>query len=122
MVILAATMFKILSTQNTVKGYTPGKKLFGCDTIILIGHNEDWQLIHHEKQTQINYDNSRKNRKRVDYDYKVGNNIMLKNKKAYKYRNPYKGTYKVIHMGKPDVFGNIGVQDNPCVLHTKSGL
>ena len=42
MVILAATMFKILSTQNTVKGYTPGKKLFGCDTIILIGHNEDW--------------------------------------------------------------------------------
>ena len=32
-----------------------------------------------------------KNRHRVDYDYKVGYNVMLTNHNALKYEIPYKG-------------------------------
>ena len=35
--------------------------LFGCDMILLIKHMVDWELLRHQKQTQINKDNIRKN-------------------------------------------------------------
>ena len=57
------------------KGYSTGQLIFGCDTIPPIKHSVDWELIRHPKQTQISRDNTLKNRHRVDYDYKVGDNI-----------------------------------------------
>ena len=36
--ILPATEFVILSTTNRLKGYTPGKLIFGRDIILLIGY------------------------------------------------------------------------------------
>ena len=45
--------------------------------IILIKNMVDWELMRQQKQAQINRDNTRKNRHRVDYDYKVGDNTML---------------------------------------------
>ena len=39
---------------------------------------------------QINRDNARENKNRVDYDYKVGDTVMLLNHTAYKYETPYK--------------------------------
>ena len=39
---------------------------------------------------QINKDNIRKNGKRADQDYKVGDEVMLDNYSAYKYKTPYK--------------------------------
>ena len=37
----------------------------------------DWELIRQIKQTQINKDNARKNKHRDDYDYRVGDNIII---------------------------------------------
>ena len=50
----------------------------------------DWDLIRHQKQTQINRDNAHENIHRVDYDYKVGDKVILNNHTAYKYETPYK--------------------------------
>ena len=55
----------------------------------------DWELIRQRNQVQINKDNIRKNRHRVDYDYIVGDNIMLTNHTAYKYETPHKGPFVI---------------------------
>ena len=39
---------------------------------------------------QINKDNIRKNRNRVDHDYKVVDKVMINNYAAYRYETPYK--------------------------------
>ena len=53
--------------------------------ILPIKHKVGWESIRKQKQTQINKDNIRKNNKRVDHEYKVGDKIMLNNHAAYKY-------------------------------------
>ena len=59
--------------------------------ILLIEHRVDWELIRQRKQTQNNRDNNCENKHRVEYDYKVGYDVMLTNHTAYKYETPYKG-------------------------------
>ena len=39
----------------------------------------DQELTRHQKQTQINKDKIRKNRKWIEHDYKVGDTVMLNN-------------------------------------------
>ena len=52
-----------------------------------------WELIFQLKQTQINRDNARQNKHRIDYDYKVGEKVTITNHTAYKYETPYKGPF-----------------------------
>ena len=42
---------------------------------------------------QINRDKACKNKHRVEYDYKVGDKVMLTKHTAYKYETPYKGSF-----------------------------
>ena len=56
--ILAASEFVICSTTNGNKGYSPGQLIFGHDMILPIKHRVDWELVHQQKQTQINRDNT----------------------------------------------------------------
>ena len=44
---------------------------------------------------QINRDNARENKHRVDYDYEVGDKVVLLNHTAYKYKTPYKGPFVI---------------------------
>ena len=65
--ILDEADFTIRSTTNKKKGYSPGQLIFGRDMILLIKYTVDWKFIRKIKQTQINRDNTRKNKNRVDY-------------------------------------------------------
>ena len=56
-----------------------GQLIFKCDIIILIKHTEDWQLIPQQNQSQINKYNIRQNIKRVIYDYKIVDKVMINN-------------------------------------------
>ena len=44
---------------------------------------------------KINRDNTRKNRHRVDYDFKVNDNVMLTKHTAYKNETPYTGQFVI---------------------------
>ena len=92
---MALAEFSIISTTNGSKCYGPGQLVFGRDMIIPIKNKEDWGLILQQKQIQINKDSIRKNIKRVDHDYKVGDKVMLNNHAAYKYETPYKGPFEI---------------------------
>ena len=63
--------------------------------ILLVKYTVDWELIFQKNQTQINKDNIRKNRKRVDHNYKVGDKVMLDNHATYKYETPYNGPFLI---------------------------
>ena len=86
--ILAEAAFAIRSTTSRQKGYSLGQLIFGRDMIIPIKHRVHWELIRQKKQTQINRDNASKNIHRVDYDYKVGDKVILTDHTAYKYETP----------------------------------
>ena len=75
--ILDASTFAICPTTKRKKGYSPGQLIFGRETIILIKHMVDWELIRHKRETQINRHSTHENRRRVDYNYKVGDNVMI---------------------------------------------
>ena len=53
--------------------------MFGRDMILPIEHRVYWELTCQRKQTQISIDNTRKNKHRVDYEYKVRDKVMLTN-------------------------------------------
>ena len=72
-----------------------GQLVFGRDIILPIKHKVDWELIRQTKQTQINKYHIRKNIKRVDHDYKVGDKFMLTNLTVKKYKTPYKGPFMI---------------------------
>ena len=95
--ILAAVAFAILSTTNGLKGYSKVQLVFGQYMIIPIKHKVDWELIRQRKQVKINKDNIFQNNHRVDYDYKVQDNVILTKHTAFKYEIPYKGTFVITH-------------------------
>ena len=93
--ILAAAVFEIRSRTNRKKGYSPGQLIFGCGTILLINHMVDWEFKHQQKQMQINRDNILENKHSVDYDYKVGDDVMITKHTAYKSEMPNTGLFVI---------------------------
>ena len=89
---MAAAEFAIFSTNNSQKVYSPGQLIFVRDMILPIKHTVCWELIRQRKQTHVNKYDIHKNKLKFDYDYKVGDNVILTNQSAYKYKLPYKVT------------------------------
>ena len=79
-----------------LKGYNPSQLLLGRDMILPTKHKADWELIRHQQKTKINKDNIRKNTKRADHDYKVGDKVMFANNAADIYEPPYNGQFLII--------------------------
>ena len=71
--ILEASASAIFSAENRLKVYTPGKLIFGCDTILLIKYMADWEIICHRKQLQMD------NYKIVDYEFKARDKLIPNN-------------------------------------------
>ena len=61
--------------------------------VLTLKHWVVWELIRKRKQGQINKYNTRENIHIVDYNYKVGDNIILTKHTAYKYEIPYMGPF-----------------------------
>jgi hypothetical protein len=108
--ILSATAFAIRNTYHTTLKATPGQLVFGRDLIFNTKFIADWEEIRQRKQRTIQYNNKRENNKRIQHKYKVGDQVLMRNKLARKLELPYKGPFNVT-----DVFrnGTIRVQIGP---------
>ncbi len=69
----------ICSTCHTVLKASPGAAIFGQDMLFDIPFIADWKQIGDYRQHQTDRNNKRKNDKRVDYDYKVGDKMLIRN-------------------------------------------
>jgi len=67
----------ICSTYRTVLKASPGAAIFGRDMLFDILFIADWKQIGEYRHSQTDRSNTRENNKRVDYDYKVGDKILI---------------------------------------------
>jgi hypothetical protein len=84
------TAWAICSTYHTVLKASPGTAKFGCDMLFDIPFIANWNKIGDYRQHQTDLNTARINSKRVDYDYKVGDKVLLKEEGILrKAENPY---------------------------------
>ena len=65
------------STYHTTLKASPGQLAFGRDMILPINIKADWAVIAQRKQELINKSNMRENSKRINYNYKPGDKVMV---------------------------------------------
>ena len=76
-VFLDNAAWAIRSIYHTVLKASPGAAIFGCNMLFDIPFVADWHKIGERKQSLTNHGNQRKNAKRIDYDYKVGDKVLV---------------------------------------------
>jgi hypothetical protein len=77
-VFLSDAAWAICSTYHTVLKATPGAAIFGQDMLFDIPFIADWQKIGEYRQRLTDLNNARENKGRIDYDYKVGQKVLLR--------------------------------------------
>jgi hypothetical protein len=78
-VFLDNAAWAIRSTYHTVPKASPGAAIFGRDMLFDIPFVADWHKIGEKRQSLTDCGNQRKNAKRIDYDYKVRDKVLVIN-------------------------------------------
>jgi flagellar biosynthesis/type III secretory pathway chaperone len=79
-IFLSDTAWAICSTHHTVLKASPGAAIFGRDMPFDILSIADWKKIGEHRQRLTNLNTAHENEGRIDYDYKVGQKILERNK------------------------------------------
>ena len=74
---IANVGWAIRSTHHTVLGSSPGAAIFGRDMLFDIPYLADWTQIGKRRQEQVDKSNTRENKSRIDFDYKIGNKVLI---------------------------------------------
>jgi hypothetical protein len=77
-VFLSDAARAICSTYHTVLKASPGAAIFGRDMLFDIPFIADWQMIGEHRQQLTDLNESRENKGMIDYDYKVGQKVLLR--------------------------------------------
>ena len=67
----------ICSTYHTVLKASPDAAIFGWDMLFDIPYVADWNKIGDFRQHQTDQNNTRENKAWVDYDYKLGGQVLI---------------------------------------------
>ncbi len=78
-VFLDNTAWAICSTYHTVLKASPGAAISGQDMLFDIPFVADWHKIGEQRQLLTNRGNQQENAKQIDYDYKVGDKVLVIN-------------------------------------------
>jgi hypothetical protein len=78
-VFLDIAAWAIFSTYHMVFKASPGAAIFGCDMLFNILFVADWHKNGEQRQSLTNHGNQWENAKCIDYDYKVGDKVLLIN-------------------------------------------
>ncbi len=77
-IFLSDTAWAVCSTYHTVLKASPGAAIFGRDMLFDIPFIADWQKIGEHRQQLTDLNNAPENIGRIDYDYKVGQKVLLR--------------------------------------------
>ncbi len=78
-VFLDNAAWAIRSTYHRVLKASAGAAIFGCDMLFDIPFVADWHKIGEWRQSLTDHGNQRENAKSIDYNYKVGDKVLLIN-------------------------------------------
>ncbi len=76
-VFLDNAAWAICSTYHTVLKASPGTVIFGQDMLFDIPFIADWNKIRNYRQHQTDLSTEHENKTRGDYDYKVGDRVLV---------------------------------------------
>lgn len=94
--VLASVAFAIRSTHHSTLGAAPAQLVYGRDMVLPIQYVAEWDLIRKRKQLKIDESNMRENKNRVEYDYKIGDFVLISDKDIKRKLDcPTKGPYKI---------------------------
>ena len=97
--IIGAVAFALRATVSTTTRATPMQLVFGRDAILPIKHLADWRYITERKQTIINENNKRENKRRKSHEYKVGDKVLITLKPKTKYgSDTHLGPVKILEV------------------------
>ena len=97
--ILASVAFAIRSSVHHTLGATPSQLVFNRDMILPVKYLADWHLIKGRKQARIDKSNSRENKNRVEWDYKIGDSILVGDFDIKRKLDPPRvGPYKIVRV------------------------
>ncbi len=77
-VFLSDVAWAVCSTYHIVLKASPGAAIFGRGMLFDIPFIADWQKIGEHRQRLTELNNARENKGRIDYDYKVGQKVLLR--------------------------------------------
>jgi hypothetical protein len=78
-IFIADAAWAICSTYHTVLKASPGAAIFGRDMLFDILFIADWKTIGEHRQKLNDCNTDQENEGRIDYDYKVGEKILVRN-------------------------------------------
>jgi hypothetical protein len=78
-IFLADAAWAICSTHHTVLKASPGATIFGQDMLFDNPFIADWKIIGEHWQRLTDLNTAHENKGRIDYDYKVGQEILVRN-------------------------------------------
>jgi hypothetical protein len=76
-IFLSDAAWAVCSTYHTVLKTSPGTAIFGRDMLFDIPFIADWHKIEEHRQRLTDLNNARGNKGRIDYDYKVGQKVLV---------------------------------------------
>jgi hypothetical protein len=77
-IFLADAAWAICSTHHTVLKASPGAAIFGQDMLFDIPFIANWKIIGEHRQRLTDLNTAHENEGRIDYDYKVGQKILVR--------------------------------------------
>ena len=75
--LLASVAYAVRSTVHTTLGASPAQLIYGRDMILPLQYVSEWDLIVKNKQNLIDKSNVRENKSRIDWDYNVGDLVLV---------------------------------------------
>jgi hypothetical protein len=75
---LSDPAWAVRSTYHTVLKASPGAAIFGQDILFDIPFIADWHKIGEHRQRLTDLNNAHENEGRIDYDYKVGQKVLVR--------------------------------------------
>ena len=75
---MTGAAWAICSTYYMVLKSSPGAIVFDMDMTFGMSYIADWTVIGKHRQASVDRDNARENASRVDFDYAVGQKVLLK--------------------------------------------
>ena len=75
--LLTNIAWAVRSTYHTVLKATPGAAIFGRDMLFDIPYLADWNQIGKRRQTLVDQSCAKTNKRRIDFDYAIGQKVLL---------------------------------------------
>ena len=94
--LTSAAAYGIRATVHGVTRYTPAQLVYSKDMILRTKVTANVELVRQRRQAAIQKNNERENRRRLTYDYKKGDKVLILSKSMDPKLQLHQGPFKVM--------------------------